>query len=148
MVMHLSMLSLREGGRGRAKQGSLIVRSVPWVGIMIVCDVPKLAILIVQRTFYHVHLPPSGQLFCPRGGEFEFFSMKMSKSAPHARPPPPSGFTLIGASPPIFVLDFNNTCLDLLSKPRHIRRHRLNGNSLFHGCAKFQTFPYTTACSP
>ena len=90
--MHLSMSSPREGGR--ANHGSLIVRSVPRVGILIVCDVPRLAILIVQRTFYHLHLPPGGhfdQLFCPRGGEFEFFLMEMSKS------PPPWGLTLIGA---------------------------------------------------
>ena len=77
LVMHLSMLSPREGGR--ANHGSLIVRSVPRVGI-----------LFVQRTFYHLHLPPGGhfdQLFCPRGGTFEFFKMKMSKSPPHARAP-------------------------------------------------------------
>ena len=46
------------------------------VGILIVCDVHRLAILIVHRTFYHLHLPPGGhfdQLFCPRGGEFELF---------------------------------------------------------------------------
>ena len=30
------------------------MRSVPRVGILIVCDVPRLAILIVQRTFYHL----------------------------------------------------------------------------------------------
>ena len=81
--MHPSMSSPREGGR--ANHGSLIVRSVPRVGILIVCDVPRLAILIVQRTFYHLHLPPGGhfdQLFCPWGGEFEFFLMEMSKSPP------------------------------------------------------------------
>ena len=64
----------REGGRGfRANHGSFIVRSVPMVEILIVCDVHRLAILIVQRIFYHLHLPPGGhfdQLFCPRGGEF------------------------------------------------------------------------------
>ena len=46
------------------------------VGILIVCDVHRLAILIVQRTFYHLHLPPGGhfdQLFCARSGEFELF---------------------------------------------------------------------------
>ena len=53
------------------------MRSVP-IEIVIVCDVHRLslAILIVQRTFYHLHLPPGGhfdQLFCPRGGEFELF---------------------------------------------------------------------------
>ena len=53
------------------------MRSVP-IEILIVCDVQtlSLAILIVQRTFYHLHLPPGGhfdQLFCPRGGEFELF---------------------------------------------------------------------------
>ena len=65
------------------------MRYVPIVGILIVCDVPRLAILIVQRTFYHLHLPPGGhfdQLFRPRGGEFEFFFlMKMLKSPPHAQ---------------------------------------------------------------
>ena len=66
-IMHLSMLRPREGtgGGGRSKHGSLIVRYVPIVGILIVCDVPRLAIL-----------PPGGhfdQLFCPRGGEFDFF---------------------------------------------------------------------------
>ena len=67
----------REGGRGfRANHGSFIVKSVPMVGILIVCDVHRLAILIVQRTFHHLHLPPGGhfdQLFCPRDGEFESF---------------------------------------------------------------------------
>ena len=56
--------------------GGLIVRSVPRVGILIVCDVHRIAILIIQRTFYHLHLPPCGhndQSFCPRGGEFELF---------------------------------------------------------------------------
>ena len=46
------------------------------VGILIVCDIHRLAILIVQRTFYHLHLPPGGhfaQLFSPRGGGFELF---------------------------------------------------------------------------
>ena len=46
------------------------------VGILIVCDVHRLAILIVQRTFHHLHLPLGGhfdQLFCLRGGEFELF---------------------------------------------------------------------------
>ena len=74
--MHLPMLSPREGGRGRANHGSLIVRSVPMVGILVVCDVHRLVLLTVQRTFYHLHLPPGGhfnQLFCPRGGEFELF---------------------------------------------------------------------------
>ena len=65
------------GGKGgRTNHGSFIVRSVPIVGILIVCDVQRQAILIVQRTFYHLHLPPGGhfnQLFCPRGGEFELF---------------------------------------------------------------------------
>ena len=74
--------------------GSLSVRSVPRVGILIVCDVPRLAILIVQRTFCHLHLPPGGhfdQLFIPRGREFEFFNMKMSKSPPVPDPPLPGG---------------------------------------------------------
>ena len=68
------------------------MRSVHRVGILIVCDVPRLKILMVQRTFYHLHLPLGGdfdQLFCMEGGEFEFFKMKMSKFPPHARPPPP-----------------------------------------------------------
>lgn len=84
--MHLSMLSPREGG-GWANHWSLILRSVPWVGVLILCDVPRLAILIVQRIFYHFHLWLGGHfdhLFCPRGREFEIFSMKMSKSPPHA----------------------------------------------------------------
>ena len=49
------------------------MRSVPMVEILIVWDVHRLAILIVQRIFYHLHLPSGGhfdQLFCPRGGEF------------------------------------------------------------------------------
>ena len=70
-------VSPREGGRGfRANHESFIVRSVPMVGILIVCDVHRLAILIVQRTFYHLHLLPGGhfdQLFCPRSGVFELF---------------------------------------------------------------------------
>ena len=52
------------------------MRSVHRVGILIVCDVPRLKILMVQRTFYHLHLPHGGdfdQLFCTGGGEFEFF---------------------------------------------------------------------------
>ena len=62
---------------GRANHGSFIVRSVP-IEILIVCDVRRLslAILIVQRTFYHLHLPPGGhfdQLFCPRGGDLNYF---------------------------------------------------------------------------
>ena len=72
--MHLSMLSPREGGR--ANHGSLIVRSVHRVGILIACVVPRLKILMVQRTFYRLHLPLGGdfdQLFCMGGGEFEFF---------------------------------------------------------------------------
>ena len=75
------------GGEGRASHGSLIVRSVHRVGILIVSDVPRLKILMVQRTFYHLHLPLGGdfdQLFCTGGGEFEFFLMKMSKSPPHS----------------------------------------------------------------
>ena len=69
-----------QGGGARANHGSLIVRSVHRVGILIVCDVPRLTILMVQRTFYHLHLPLGGdfdQLFCPGGGEFEFFLIKM-----------------------------------------------------------------------
>ena len=52
------------------------MRYVPTVGILILCDVPRLAILIIQRTSYHLHLPPGGHfdhLFCPRSGEFEDF---------------------------------------------------------------------------
>ena len=74
------MLSPREGGGGkggRVKHGSLIVRSVPRLGILIVCNVPRLAILII---------PP---LLVARDGNFEFFKMKMSKSPPHAQPPLP-----------------------------------------------------------
>ena len=93
LLMHLSMLSPREGGGGgRANHGSLIVKYAPRVGVLIVCDVPRLAILIVQRTFSHFHFSLGGhfdQLFCPLGREFEFFKMKMSKSPPHARPPLP-----------------------------------------------------------
>ena len=46
------------------------------VGILIVCDVHRLAILIVQRTFYHLHLPPGGhfdQLVCPGVGNLNYF---------------------------------------------------------------------------
>ena len=46
------------------------------VGILIVCDVHRLAILIVQRTFYHLHLPPGGhfdQLFFPGVGNLNYF---------------------------------------------------------------------------
>ena len=53
-----------------------MVRSVPRVGILIVCDVPRLAILIVQRTFYHLHLPPGGHfdhLFVPGVGNLKIF---------------------------------------------------------------------------
>ena len=52
------------------------MRSVPRVGILIACDVPRLTIMIVQRIFYHLHLLLGGdfdQLFCPGGGEVEFF---------------------------------------------------------------------------
>ena len=74
--MHLSMLSPRAGGGGGPNHGSLIVRSVPRVAILIICDVHRLAILIVKRTLYHLHLPPGGhfdKLFCPGGGEFKLF---------------------------------------------------------------------------
>ena len=78
------------------------MRSVSKVGILIVRDIPRLAILIV-RTFDHFHLMPGGdfdQLFCPRGEKFNFFLMKMSKSPPHARHSPPlpsSALKLIGS---------------------------------------------------
>ena len=70
-VMHPSMLSLGEGAGGRANDRSLIVRSVPRVGISIVRDVPMVTMLIIRRTFDHLHLPLGGdfdQLFCSRGG--------------------------------------------------------------------------------
>ena len=55
------MLSPRRGGGdGGANHGSLIVTSVPRVGILIVYDVPRLSILIVQRKFYYLHFPPGG----------------------------------------------------------------------------------------
>ena len=60
--MHLSMLSPRDGDRTNH-------------GILIVRDVPRAAILIVRRTFDHLHLPSGrgfAQLFCPRGGKLEF----------------------------------------------------------------------------
>ena len=34
-------------GRGRANQGNFILRSVPRVGILIICDVPEEGILIL-----------------------------------------------------------------------------------------------------
>ena len=91
--MHLSVLSPREGGRDNHK--SLIVRSVPRVGILIVCDVPRLANL---RTFYYLHLSPGGhfdKLFCPRGVEFEFFLNENVKIPTPCPTPPPWGWTLI-----------------------------------------------------
>ena len=57
------------GGGGRANHKSLIVRSVHRVGILIVCDVPRLKIMMVQRTFYHLHLP--------LGGNLNFFYVKI-----------------------------------------------------------------------
>ena len=75
----------------RAYHRSLIVRSVPRVGI-----------LIVRRTFDHLHLPEGGdfaQLFCPRGGKFEFVNENVKIPTLCSTPPPqlPSlVLTLIG----------------------------------------------------
>ena len=84
------------------------MRSVSKVGILIVRDVPRLAILIVRRTFDHFHLLPGGdfdQLFCPRGEKFNFFfneNVKIPTPCSTSPPPPPphlpsSALTLIGA---------------------------------------------------
>ena len=46
------------------------------VGILIVCDVHRLAILIVQRTFHHLHLPRVDILtnyFVPGVGNLNYF---------------------------------------------------------------------------
>ena len=66
--MHLSMLSPREGEKGRATHGNLIVRPVPWVGMLNVHNVPRVgkfeAIWGAQLTFA-----------CLRVGNFNTFNL-------------------------------------------------------------------------
>ena len=105
-ILHLSMLSPKGKGCGgnRDNHGSLIVRSVPRVEILIARDVTRVAMtnyFCPRGGEFDQLFCPKGeefdQLFRPRGEEFEFFLRKMSKSPPHAplSPPPPSSPALI-----------------------------------------------------